>query len=310
MFTNHNSNTAPKKGNGSNTAARAQANNGHVDAAQVQETEAHAQSGTDIRESKMLPKSRVKESEYDKLSEDAKRKASAKGQRHRSGLKVDLEDNLFIEKDVKEYQNRSYDDLSSEFQRMYPRVLQLIPLMYNRLTLVDKLSHKEAMAKIYNDHRHLSGFSKRNIRRNLPLDNATIPRRIRPPWPKNSATECEEVSQLSATVQEQDQNAQTSSNSEEITTSQLTSYTSNTDPSEKHNNALYSENAELKEALSRQTTFVKADEVSVHEIGFTIPKEKYPNLEEAMQQSRDSVYVVFDKSGMLQCAIPDIFKGK
>ena len=81
-------------------------------------------------------------------------------------------------------------------------------------------------------------------------------------------------------------------------------------PSEKHNNALYSENTELKEALSRQTTFVKADEVSVHEIGFTIPKEKYPNLEEAMQQSRDSVYVVFDKSGMLQCAIPDIFKGK
>jgi len=31
---------------------------------------------------------------------------------------------------------------------------------------------------------------------------------------------------------------------------------------------------------------------------------------EAKQQSRDSVYVVFDKSGMLQCAIPDTFKGK
>ena len=104
--------------------------------------------------------------------------------------------------------------------------------------------------------------------------------------------------------------AQASSNSEEITTSQLTSYTSNTDPSEKYNNASYAENAELKEAITRQTIFVKADEVSVHEIEFTIPKEKYPNLEEAMQQSRDSVYVVFDKSGMLQCAIADIFKGK
>jgi hypothetical protein len=303
LFTNHNSNTAPKKGNESNTAAR-RAINGPVDVAQVQETETHAQSGTDIQESKMLPKSLVKESEYDNLSEDAKRKASAKGQRHRG-----LKDNLIIEKDIKEYQNRSYDDLSSEFQRMYPRVLQLIPLMYNRLTLVDKLSHKEAMAKIYNDHRHLSGFSKRNIRRNLPLDNVTVPRRIRPPWPKKSATECEEVSELSATVHEQDQNAQTGSNSEEITTSQLTSYTSNTDPSEKQNNALYAENAELKEDLSRQATFVKADEVSVHEIEFTIPKEKYPNLEEAMQQSRDSVYVVFDKSGMLQRVIPDIFKG-
>ncbi|MGA9152205.1 MAG: hypothetical protein WBZ36_16645, partial [Candidatus Nitrosopolaris sp.] len=84
MFANHNSNTAPKKGNDSNTAARPQANNGHVDAAQVQETETHAQSGTDIQESKMLPISLVKESEYDNLSEDAKRKASAKGQRHRS----------------------------------------------------------------------------------------------------------------------------------------------------------------------------------------------------------------------------------
>jgi hypothetical protein len=93
LFANHNSNTAPKKGKDSNTAARPQTNNGHVDAAQVQETETHTQSGTDIRESKTLPKSLVKESEYDNLSEDAERKASAKGQRHMSGLKVDLENN-------------------------------------------------------------------------------------------------------------------------------------------------------------------------------------------------------------------------
>ncbi len=75
-----------------------------------------------------------------------------------------MEDNLITE--VKEYQIRSYEDLSSEFQRLYPRVADLIQLMYNRLTLVDKLSHKEAVAKIYNDHQHLSGFSRR--RRNLP----------------------------------------------------------------------------------------------------------------------------------------------
>ncbi len=96
---------------------------------------------------------------------------------------------------------------------------------------------------------------------------------------------------------------------------EITSYTSNLDPSDKHNgfyfsSELYVENAELKEAPSRQTTFVKADEVSVHEIEGTIPREKYPNLEEAMKQSRDLVSVVFDKSGILERAIPDIYRGK
>ena len=65
-----------------------------------------------------------------------------------------LEDNLITDNDVKEYQKRSYQDLSSEFQRLYPRVVELIPLMYNRLTLVDNLSHREAVTKIYNDHQH------------------------------------------------------------------------------------------------------------------------------------------------------------
>jgi hypothetical protein len=74
-------------------------------------------------------------------------------------------------------------------------------------------------------------------------------------------------------------------------------------------NALSAENAELKEALSSQT-FVKADEISLHELGFPIPKAKYPNLEEAMLKSRDSVYVVFDKSGRFERAIPDTLRGK
>jgi hypothetical protein len=80
--------------------------------------------------------------------------------------------------------------------------------------------------------------------------------------------------------------------------------------SDKHNNALYEENAELKEALSRQNAFTKANEISLHEIERIIPKEKYPNLEEAMQKSRDSIYVVFNKSGMFERAIPDIFMRK
>jgi hypothetical protein len=111
-----------------------------------------------------------------------------------------ISDNLIPENDIKEYEKRSYQELSSEFQKLYPRAVELIPLMYNRLTLVEKLSHKKALAKIYNDHQHLSraGFSKRNIRRNLPLDNATVPRRIRPSRPKNS-----QGTSGGATVQEQ-----------------------------------------------------------------------------------------------------------
>ena len=80
-------------------------------------------------------------------------------------------------------------------------------------------------------------------------------------------------------------------------------------PANNHND-LYAENAELKEALSRQNAFIKADEISLHEIQYTIPKEKYPDLEEAIQKSMDSVGVVFDKSGVFERAIPDIFRGK
>jgi hypothetical protein len=229
-----------------------------------------------------------------------------------------MEDNLIPENDVKEYQKRSYEDLSSEFQRQYPRIVQLIELMYNRLTLVDKLSHKEAVAKIYNDHRHLSGFSKRNIRRNLPLENSSVPRRIRPSWPKNSPTESNEASKLSATIQEGNQNALASKDSEQKTTNQLeerpaekeiTPCIKDPNPGKNHND-VYAENAELKEALTRQNAFTTANEISLHEIEFTIRKEKYPNVEEAMQKSTDSVYIVFDKSGNFQCAIPDIYRGE
>jgi len=193
-----------------------------------------------------------------------------------------MEDNLLTEDDVKEYQKRSYDDLSSEFQRLYPRVIRLIPLMYNRLTLVDKLSHKEATAKIYNDHRDLPGFSRRNIRRNLPLDNATVPRRIRPSRPKNSTIESEEAPELSGTIHEQNQNVQT----------------------------IASNNSKTTNPLEESLTEVEITGYNINPDLLTIPKEKYPALEEAMQKSRSSVYVVFDKSGMLERAIPDIFRGK
>jgi hypothetical protein len=99
-----------------------------------------------------------------------------------------------------EYQSRSYEELSEEFIGLYPtalRAFELIRSMYNRLTLVDNYVHKAAVAKIYYDHEHLPGFSKRNIGRHLPLDNEAVPRRIRPSWPKNSRTETSAREQLS-----------------------------------------------------------------------------------------------------------------
>jgi hypothetical protein len=87
----------------------------------------------------------------------------------------------------------TYEELSQEFQKVYTfvsRAIQLIELMYNRLTLKDNLSHKEAVSRIYDDHKHLQGFSQRNIRRSLmSLDNPKIPhrtgRKIRPSWPNS-----------------------------------------------------------------------------------------------------------------------------
>lgn len=87
----------------------------------------------------------------------------------------------------------TYEELSWEFKNLYPavsRAFQLISLMYVRLTIDDKLSHKEAVSKIYEDHKHLQGFSQRNIRRSLMLlDNPNVPhrrsRKIRPTWPNS-----------------------------------------------------------------------------------------------------------------------------
>jgi transposase len=66
--------------------------------------------------------------------------------------------------------------------------------MYNGITLVDGLTHRwltDALVKIYNDHAkvHLPGFSPRNIRRYMPANNPSAPRRIRTSRPKNSMTE-------------------------------------------------------------------------------------------------------------------------
>jgi hypothetical protein len=104
---------------------------------------------------------------------------------------------------TEEYEYRTYEDLSDELQKIYPtavRAFELIPLMYNRLTLVDGLTHKNAFGKIVTDHQHLSGFSERNIRRYLPTENPVVPKRVRSSCPKNSITETNDLSKSSNIV--------------------------------------------------------------------------------------------------------------
>jgi uncharacterized coiled-coil protein SlyX len=89
-------------------------------------------------------------------------------------------------------EDRPYEELSKEFQEKWPtaaRAFKLIALMYNRLTKVDEYTHKAAINKKNNDHAHLPGFSKRNIRRYLPADNPNVPHRVRTLRPKTSITE-------------------------------------------------------------------------------------------------------------------------
>jgi hypothetical protein len=102
------------------------------------------------------------------------------------------------------YQSRTYEDLSNEFQNLYPnaiRAFQLIPAMYNRLTLVDNLSHKAALTKIQNDHKQLNGFSTRNMYRYLPSDNPYIHKRVMTPRHKISNTKTDATIQFSKVEQ-------------------------------------------------------------------------------------------------------------
>jgi hypothetical protein len=71
--------------------------------------------------------------------------------------------------------------------------------------------------------------------------------------------------------------------------------------------ALRTENYELKEALKRQTSLLSAEEIQAVETRFTIPKEKYEEVKTAMETSKDSVYIVCDRSGIMQRAEPDIY---
>ena len=71
--------------------------------------------------------------------------------------------------------------------------------------------------------------------------------------------------------------------------------------------ALVEENNELKEALRRQTAIQSADQVSQSELEFTVPKARYEELRNAMDESKNLVYLVFDKSRTFVRAYPDVY---
>jgi hypothetical protein len=191
-----------------------------------------------------------------------------------------MKDNLSVIN--KEFQSRTYKDLSLEFQKLLPsavRASELIALMYNRLTLVENYSHKEAVTKIHDDHKHLAGFSSRNIRRSLPLDNQNVPRRVRPLWPKNSQTEDIVPSELrSNTIQGQNKNPKKS-----LTDDNTNHATKPSCQSAECSGciSLSLENRELKEAVLKSTKLITADNVAhtaapynVLEFEFPVPKKE------------------------------------
>lgn len=65
-----------------------------------------------------------------------------------------------------------------------------------------------------------------------------------------------------------------------------------------------SDNDELRQAVRIQTV----DKISIGETVLIIPNTKYEEVRAAMESSRHSVYLTFDKNGMLQRADPDILK--
>ncbi len=90
-----------------------------------------------------------------------------------------------------EYQLRTFEELRAELLYHLPhvyRAIQLVPIIYDRLTLIDGRSHKEAFseickifAQVRRNFPEERGLSDRNLYRYLPEDNPHVPRRTHPP---------------------------------------------------------------------------------------------------------------------------------
>jgi hypothetical protein len=197
---------------------------------------------------------------------------------------------------------RTYSDLSKEFRNLYPtfwKAANLLPAMYNSLTLIDGFPHKDAINKIKSDHRDLPGFSARNIRRNLPLGNPHVPRRIRTSRPKTSMTASNEPSKLSntkpscAVEQSKDKN----------------SVILKADEKECLNcSAVVAENRELREALKANQKFTSANTLLGSERVCSVPKDKEYILTDALKKSERVCYIFFNVAGRVVHAEADVDK--
>jgi hypothetical protein len=192
------------------------------------------------------------------------------------------------------YKDRRYEQLSEEFRQLFPtarRAFELIPMMHDRLTLVDKLTHKAAISKIREDHKDLPGFSGRNIRRYLPTDSPNVPRRIRPPRPKTSNTEHNVVPELSNTE----------------STNLVEGYP------EGHHSVEYVSDVQEYPHCADLVKNQKLEETNIPNTGtlgtqYKIPKEKFEILSNALARTRQVCFVLFDSNGELVKAEADIDK--
>jgi hypothetical protein len=194
--------------------------------------------------------------------------------------------------DTNNHESRTYDEISQEFKELYPSVIrafQLVPMMYNRLTLIDRMSHKEALKKIYDDHKELPGFSKRNIYRALPQDNPTIPRRVMSKRHKSSVTELQITESLSAA--EKNVEIQSNESTESCPNCEL----------------LKLQKQGLMDALAASSGPTTADKFTPQIHRFKVHKERRTELIECIERSTEYVCVEFDANGRLLSIIPDSY---
>jgi hypothetical protein len=191
----------------------------------------------------------------------------------------------------KSYETRTYNELSDEFKRTYSRACDLIPLMYDRLTLIDGESHEFALMKIYNDHKDLPGFSKRNINRYLPSDNPTIPRRVVTRRHNSSRTVSTQARNLS--------------NAKPSPTTRGTIRIADEIQCPSCLNLL-AVNNELREALEANQKFTSAYSLLENERVCSVPREKHYLLTDALKKSEQVCFIVFDFTGEFIYAEADI----
>jgi hypothetical protein len=195
--------------------------------------------------------------------------------------------------DTNNHESRTYDEISQEFKELYPtalRVLQLIGLMYNRLTLLDNYSHKDAILKIFEDHKELPGFSKRNIYRGLPNDNPKIPKRVVSIRHKSSETEIQVTESLSTTEK----------------TNEIQSKEAHIKPCP--NCQVWKlQKQELMDALAASSAPTTADKFTPQIHRFKVHKERRAQLIDCIEKSNEYVCLEFDRNGRLLSIIPDSY---